>query len=313
MIIKSKTRKDSGSFHQMVHYLHKERLQAGDSHEPDERDFTLLNNFDFDLAISDLSGIVNGFKQNDEHRRKRRNGICLYHEMLSFHPEDTKQVNRDILMDITRKYIQTRCRDALVVAKPHFDRGHIHIHFLISGNKQGSRETMRVNKNTFTQYRRTMEEYQLSMYPSLQKSFVKSRDAQNKEKPKYRRERSKDKKVQMERKERPQSIKAELQYDLSDSLYKARSLTDFVNRVRKTHKVYEYREMPNGIIYNERKFRFTTLFKEGELAEKLTNMINGYKQTQVRQKAIEKDIADLKALRERRNRTRDRSNDREWF
>lgn len=67
------------------------------------------------------------FYDNDAFRKKRKNGVVIYHEVLSFSSKD--KITLEMLEDLTQKYIALRANDAVVLAKPHIEEGHIHVLF----------------------------------------------------------------------------------------------------------------------------------------------------------------------------------------
>ena len=64
----------------------------------------------------------------------------------------------------------------IAIARPHSDKEHLHLHFMISPNELQNAQSIRLNKKEFEALRRTIEEYQLERYPELQHSYVHSRD-----------------------------------------------------------------------------------------------------------------------------------------
>ena len=122
--------------------------------------FRILHN----LRPSNLSGVAEQFRANDEFRRIRKNGVTVYHEVLSIHPLDRHPATPEILEDLARKYIELRCPDALVFAAPHFDTDHAHVQLCISGTEFRSPKTLRMNNQAFRNIRNEFEAYQREHY-----------------------------------------------------------------------------------------------------------------------------------------------------
>ena len=79
-----------------------------------------------------LREIVAQFEAQDRYRQSRKGGNVLIHEMLSFHPEETTRLNREVLQTITEQYLSLRCPTGAAYAKPYYDKGHVHIHVIVS-------------------------------------------------------------------------------------------------------------------------------------------------------------------------------------
>lgn len=192
-VIKSVGRKDT-NYGQLLQYICL-------AHEgPDQpASFTYLHNMT-NVEPDDLQSVEETFRNNSTHQKKRSNGVNQYHEIVSFHPEDTQYIQKhpEILEDITRVYLELRAPHALAVAKPHFDKDHLHLHFMISPNEQGSTQSIRMSKKEFGAFKETMQAYQLEQYPELNHSYVASRDAEKYEQ-KQEEKITSDELVQMEK------------------------------------------------------------------------------------------------------------------
>ncbi|WP_291728712.1 relaxase/mobilization nuclease domain-containing protein [Bernardetia sp.] len=312
MIINSNTRKDI-SFRQLVGYIYEEHLHRADGEEieeekRDERDFILLHNFqDYGVDLENTEEIANAFLENDKQRRRRKNGVTMYHEIASFAPEDQDKMTRSMLYDMARKYIELRAKNGLVLARPHFDKDHVHIHFMISGNEQGNNRSMRVSKEQFKGQRRAMEEYQLSNYPQLSKSYVQSRDGVQK-KQKYNRTKQEKVKRQMEKRTAKFSIFALILEEFEAAISKAHNLKTLVKEIKgKGYQVYERRGQATGIVVNNKKYRFTTLAAKTKYNKKMELILSNKKVALETERRIEKDLADLRRLREKREREQERN------
>ena len=261
-IIKSIGRKDS-NFKQLIHYLHK--LDGGEKEM-----FTYLHNLS-GVMPDDLEGIEEAFKNNNAFRRKRKNGIGQYHEVMSFHPDDTAylQEHPEILEDLARVYLGLRAPHTLAIARPHTDKNHLHLHFMISPNELGSSKSIRLSKKQFQALRRTMESYQLEYYPELTKSYVQSRD---KEKYEERAQTQRHKEWQMGKRGVGILDKERLASVVKEALAKTDDLAVFQDMLGKEGvEVYRYRGKVQGVVYNGRKYRFGRLLGADEGMKKIVD------------------------------------------
>jgi len=281
MIIKSKTRKDAKCYSQLVDYVFKE-----DVDELDERSFTYLFGFDLEVMPDDIEKIKEVFLENGKPILNKEKRVKLYHEIISFHEGDSKHLNREILLDIAQKYIGLRCFNAPALARPHFDKEHLHLHILYAGNEQESTKSTRISKEQFGQIQQKMEEYQRDIYKQLVNSqvdrFIQGNQAKEQinEPQKYRRDRnrSQDREVQMQRRGHQSEIRQRLEVAVSPVIQQASSLIELEQGLRSLgYETYTYHQRLNGIMFDNRKYRLTTLAKKDvQLKEKLQKLNKAY-------------------------------------
>ena len=101
------------------------------------------------------------------HLPARRNGVVLYHEILSFHPEDRERLTPALLEDLARQWLALRAPQALAYGRVHYDRGHVHVHLLLSANGVHSPRRIRLSRAAFGRAKRELERYQIEHYPQL--------------------------------------------------------------------------------------------------------------------------------------------------
>lgn len=120
------------------------------------------------------------FKQNASHIPKRKNGVYLYHEILSIKAAeklDRKQ-QKAILRDVAYEYAQQRAARNLVFGTLHDDHDeHLHYHLLISSNATGESKKTRLSKAQFDSFKKSMEVLVLERYPELGQELVIGREA----------------------------------------------------------------------------------------------------------------------------------------
>lgn len=123
MIVKSMSRKEP-SFRQLVGYI--DRGASGTA-------WRIRHN----LLARNLGAIRDEFSQNGDLLQRRKNGVYLYHEIISI--TRAKGVNlerqKSALRSIAERYIAERCPENLVFGNLHEDQEHsLHYHLIISAN-----------------------------------------------------------------------------------------------------------------------------------------------------------------------------------
>lgn len=167
MIIKSMSRKEP-SFGQLINYMQ--------DIEKSEYQYNVYQNL-FSRKAEDLEA---EFQQNARHIPKRKNGVYLYHEILSIKVEDKleRKEQKAILRDIAHEYARHRASQNLVFGTLHDDHEeHLHYHLLISSNAAGQSKKTRLSKAQFSTFKKEMEKMVLERYPELQQEVVMNRQA----------------------------------------------------------------------------------------------------------------------------------------
>lgn len=161
MVIKSMSRKTWG-FRQLLRYIN----------EPEQKGRqAVLHNLR--SAFDYLPQIEAEFLENARHiRNQPKNGVVLYHEIIAIAEADREKVTEEMLIDLTREYLQRRAPNALAYAKAQFNTESPHVHILISGNQIESGKKLRLERKEFEQIKRELERYQIEKYPQLSHSIV---------------------------------------------------------------------------------------------------------------------------------------------
>lgn len=202
--------------------------------------------------------VTKEFLENKKYLKARKNGVVLYHEILSFNTLDSQKITPEILIDIAQEYLVLRANTALAYAVPHFEGSNPHIHIVISANRYKSNEKIRVSKWEFKQIKQKIEQYQREKYPELEHSRV---DHTGKGKiRKGRGEREKERRHRKEQGKKP-SKKEMLSQEVEKKLFQASSLPEFEDLLMKEGDTLYQRGKTQGIIQKEtgKKHRFTTL------------------------------------------------------
>jgi hypothetical protein len=161
MIIKSMSRKVP-SFGQLIGYIDRDE---------DGRDYTLRHN----LMGRDRDRIRAEFEANGGLLQKRKNGVYLYHEIISItrakglSPEEQKAR----LFDIAQTYVDARCPGNMVFGGLHQDKEHsYHMHLMISANRAGEAKRLRLSKAQFREIQVNLERHVLERYPELEQKVA---------------------------------------------------------------------------------------------------------------------------------------------
>ncbi|WP_198328308.1 relaxase/mobilization nuclease domain-containing protein [Methylovulum psychrotolerans] len=132
-----------------------------------EEKHTIYNN----LFSKNAEDIKAEFTKNATFLAERKNGVYMYHEVLSI-TKSTKlseEKQKEILEHIAKKYIQGRAKDNLVYGVLHDDKkDNLHYHFIISSNPVKNAKRHRLSKEEFSQFKKDLERYVLEVYPELE-------------------------------------------------------------------------------------------------------------------------------------------------
>lgn len=163
MIVKSMSRK-TPSFSQLIDYMHK-----GTSVK-DEK-YTFYHN----LHPRDSEQLKRDFEANSELLPKRKNGVYLYHEMISF--TRAKNLNserqKEILQETVREYLQERAPECMAYSVIHDDhKDHLHAHLVISSNIIDTPKRHRLAKSQYDKIKIDAEKRVLEQYPEMEQEIA---------------------------------------------------------------------------------------------------------------------------------------------
>ncbi len=105
----------------------------------------------------DIVNIADEFLQNSRLANQRKNGVLIYHEVISFSPEENEKISDVMLLDVAEEYLKLRAPAALAYAKVHRDTENPHVHIVISSNNKQSRQKIRISKTEFRNIKQEME------------------------------------------------------------------------------------------------------------------------------------------------------------
>ncbi len=278
MIIKSMSRKVP-SFDQLIGYM-----DLGAS----SRD----NNIYYNLYSRKAESIEDEFRNNFSFVPKRKNGVTMYHEVISI--TRSKQINEQeqiqILRQVVYKYIQERAGNNLVYAVLHDDKAdNLHYHLLISSNELESSKKHRLSKAQFDTVKKNLELFVLDCHPELQQKRLISKDKQSKE----QKDGLSNKGAELKRRTGKTPQRDIVRDTLLNIFASASSREEFLELLESEH--YQiYKRGKNWGILNEttnRKHRFNTLGVSEEFAnleERLAKLDNAHSQKETEKEPQQK-------------------------
>lgn len=247
MIIKSHSHRRK-RFRDLISYI----MSDNGRYEMDKT-FQILHN----LRSTDKESIIKEFTENFQFKNKRKNSVVLYHEILSFSPNDRSKIDLNILEDISRKFIELRGDNALCYAQPHLSEN-LHIHFCFSSNGYRSAKSIRLSKSQFKQIRLDMEQYQRERYPELSNSIVYLDKWQKNVA--LEKEKVSEKEFQVKKRTGRSSEKEQVRKLVHDCFTQSSSRDDFFKRlITEGLELYKYRDKVNGLLWQKRRYRFKSL------------------------------------------------------
>jgi hypothetical protein len=245
MIVKT-TRWKQTNIEYLINYINNDKGVATEN----KQIFSVFHN----ICQPNLKNAIEAFKSNDVYRKKRKQGVVFYHEILSFHNNDKEDLTIDKMENMAYKYIEVRGNNAICFAKPHLDKDNFHIHFCFSGTEYKSQKTLRMDNKTFKQVRLAIERYQMENFPELSNSIVYHK---SKEKTLNK---TKDKEYQQKKRTHKATDKDQVIDILKDHYNIAKSYDEFCHNLSENKfELYYYRDKVSGIFFNKRKYRFNTL------------------------------------------------------
>ena len=161
MIIKSMSRKEA-SFGQLMDYI--------DRDGGEER-----SRIRYNLISRDRERIRAEFEQNAEHMQSRKNGVFMYHEIISITRARgvDLETQKERLHQIAQEYVAARAPRNLCYGGLHDDKDHsLHYHLMISANRAGEAKRHRLSKEQFHTIQISLERYVLETYPELEQKVA---------------------------------------------------------------------------------------------------------------------------------------------
>ena len=114
---------------------------------------------------------------------KRKNGVVLYHEILSITKSDEIGIEeqKQALSEIVRRYISERAGENMVFGGLHDEKdNNLHYHLVISANANGVSKRTRLSKAQFAKIQKDLEAHVLENYPQLKQQVAMNKVAERK-------------------------------------------------------------------------------------------------------------------------------------
>lgn len=210
----------------------------------------------------------------------------MYHEIISLHRnEQAKAITPEVVADLAREYMRLRGEHGVMLAVPHYDKEHIHVHIAVSALNYRTGTSFGLKKAQLHELKTSFQEYHRAKYPELTKSFPEH-----------------GKGVRALHPAQVHALKrADIVEQVRACFLLASSQQDFIARLRNVElHHYERGGKVTGIEYEGQKFRFARLLGDMQLAD-LPIERSEEKQT----------LAAIRAVRERQQERDERSVDME--
>ena len=214
--------------------------------------------------------MVDFFLDNERFRKvKRKDSVIVREFYISFSPKDANLITQAALKDMARYFLKRFDPLTAGIAVPHFDKEHIHIHFLFAGIQYRTGKSNDKNNKEFRKFKRDVEAYQIRNYPELVHSIVQFK---SKEKG-----RAYQKDGEYRSKKRTgKSNKEFLKETLEQTFAQSKSFEKAIQKMKeKGINYYRKSEARHGVVFENKKYRFSTLGVEGlvrKVLEKTQNL-----------------------------------------
>lgn len=243
MIVKIKSRKNQ-TYRQLLEYmLHDNDRLSG------KEGFVVAHN----LKGNRIDSWVDQLKALEAGRvHRRKNSVTMTHEILSWHADDAKHMTKGKMERMTREYIRMRgVRGAKVLAIPHYNKSHYHVHLLVSGVDAVGR-AMRLSRDELRDLKINVQQYQVENFPELRNSLPahghKSSGRETDNEREYKKRTGK------------LSVREEVAMLVRSCHSQAISEDDFYERLKKIGlNTYRRGGKVYGVECNGRKYRFSSL------------------------------------------------------
>lgn len=125
------------------------------------------------------------FTENAQRLKFRKNGVYLYHEVVSITRSHhlTENQQKEALQAIVREYLAKRAGKQLAYAVLHEDKpDNLHFHIVISANEANDTNRKRLSKAEFSNIQTSLEAWVLQTFPELEQKAVFEKNQTDQEK-----------------------------------------------------------------------------------------------------------------------------------
>jgi hypothetical protein len=260
MIVKSMSRKIP-SFGQLIGYIDRDEGQEA---------YRIRHN----LLGRGQGRVRSEFERNSDLLAKRKNGVYLYHEIISITRAGglSAKAHKERLHDIAQAYIAARCPDNLVYGGLHQDKEHsYHYHLMISANRAGEVRRLRLAKAQFRQIQVGLEVHVLAKYPELEQKIAIGK----------RSEKSISRQgAELERRSGARPQRQEMLDRVRDAFEKAKDRASFMRQLDRAGLDLYVRGQTLGVVEREtgKRHRFKTL--DADLSGRVNDLMRDDGQVQ---------------------------------
>lgn len=242
MIVKIKTHKRP-KFDYVLRYMVEDKSRLLDNGKP----FIITHN----MKGKTIDGWVKQFRELEKGRtrKRRKDGIVLYHEILSW-GRGEKNLTPEKLEKMIRQYIKLRNPNAGYVVCVHADKQHLHAHICTAAIDR-SGKNMRLSRKDLADLKKNIQQYQEREFPELTKSLVRHG---------RKGKRISEKEQQYKRRTGKVSQRETVQ-DVVEACYrKSKSSDEFYVRLKERGlETYVRGGKIYGVITNGKRYRFNTI------------------------------------------------------
>lgn len=217
----------------------------------------------------DIGKVYQEFIANYEYSRKRRGQVVLYHEVMSFHANDTSNITPQVYKYLTLQYFRMRGSQAKCFCGAHLDVEHFHAHILVSGNKLFSKYQNRLTKNSFLHIQQELQRIQFEKFPQITHSFVEFKRSSEHGLSKTQTERNRKLDIEIQLKRRgQQTVKEMLKEFVLKGLNEEIDKDGLIEYLDKQNIIWsEKKGKVRSVKYKGRTYRMSTLGVEQEIKE----------------------------------------------
>ncbi|MDZ4667534.1 MAG: relaxase/mobilization nuclease domain-containing protein, partial [bacterium] len=251
MFVKILSRKNP-SFKQLAEYIIKDKVPGNKA-----KDIIKHN-----IKGNTIDAIVKEFERNESFRKiHRSDSIKIFHEILSLSSNEEGYISDEVIVDLTKKYIELRGFKNVYLGAVHRDQSHVHSHLMVSALEYFTGKSVHITKSQLQDIKLELQKYHTLTYPELTESICNHglgkswvTDRKYYEKNKHERARTKD----------------SVQEKVKELFNQSKTFEDFLSSLRENglHH-YERGGNPTGIMVDETKIRFTRLGITKEEIEQL--------------------------------------------
>lgn len=238
MIIKSLSHKQD-TYSKLYDYFHTEEVK---------KDAILYHNF---YDVNEKEVLISEFQQSIAVLPTRKNGVKVYHDILSLPHQDSKKIplakQKEILLDLARYYLKKRGHLHLAygVIHEHSKGKHLHCHLMISPNELGMAKRHYFSKKEFLKIQKEVERYKEERYPYLVDQRLYDKELT---KNLCQTSKSKDRESRVKHRTQSSSRTEILQRRVQEALILSYSMEDFQKKLKEKKLSFYVRGNTPGII-----------------------------------------------------------------